>query len=142
MPYNKMPDSSSGGQELEYLFHPRSIAVVGISTNPANHGQRFLIPLIKLKYKGNLYPVGLEDGEIGGLRIHKSILDVPEPIDHVICCIPARLTPQLVEDCIKKKVKSVHFFTSGFSETGEEQGRELEQKLVDIAHRGGMGLLC
>ncbi|MDY7019073.1 MAG: CoA-binding protein [Chloroflexota bacterium] len=141
MAYKKMPDFGSGNQDLEYLFHPRSIAVVGVSTNPSNHGQRFLIPLIKLKYEGNLYPVGLEDGEINGLRIHKSILDIPGPIDHVICCIPAPFTPQLVEDCIKKKVKTVHFFTSGFSETGEEEGKELEQKLVDIAHRGGIRLI-
>ena len=100
-----------------------------------------MLPLIRLEYRGNLYAVGLEGSEINGLRIHRSILDIPEPIDHVICCIPAPFTPQLVEDCIKKKVKTLHFFTAGFSETGEEQGRELEQKLVDIARRGGVRLI-
>ena len=141
MIYEEIPDFSSAGKELEYLFHPRGIAIVGVSQNPANMGRRFLLPLIQFHYKGNLYPIGLEDSEIAGLKIYKSILDIPEPIDYVICCIPAPSTPQLVEDCVKKRVKVVQFFTSGFSETGEEKGKELEQKLVDIAHRGGVRLM-
>ena len=141
MIYKEISNFSSDGKELEYLFHPQGIAVVGVSQNPANLGRQFFLPLIQLQYKGNLYPVGLEDSEIAGLKIYKSILDIPEPIDYVICCIPASATPQLVEDCVKKKVKVVQFFTSGFSETGEEEGKELEQKLVDIAHRGGVRLM-
>jgi len=141
MIYKEISNFSSDGKELEYLFHPQGIAVVGVSQNPANLGRQFFLPLIQLQYKGNLYPVGLEDSEIAGLKIYKSILDIPEPIDYVICCIPASATPQLVEDCVKKKVKVVQFFTSGFSETGEEEGKELEQKLLDIARRGGVRLI-
>jgi acyl-CoA synthetase (NDP forming) len=141
MVYEKLPDLGSGNQGLEYLFHPRSIAVVGVSQDDANWGRMFLLPLIQFKYRGNLYPVGLQDGEIAGLKIYKSILDIPGPLDYVICCVPAPFTPQLVEDCVKKKVRAVQFFTSGFSESGEEGGKELEQKLVDIARCGGVRII-
>jgi len=137
----KLPQLGSGNQGLEYLFHPRSIAVVGVSQDDTNWGRMFLLPLIQFQYQGNLYPVGLQDGEIAGMKIYRSILDIPGPLDYVICCIPAQFTPQLVEDCVKKKVRAVQFFTSGFSESGEENGKELEQRLVDIARCGSVRII-
>ena len=141
MIYEKPLDFSPGDKGLDYLFHPRSIAVIGVAHDKGNMGRQFLRPLIQLGYKGNLYPVDLKGGEIAGLKIFRSVLDIPGPIDHVICCIPASSTPQLVEDCVKKKVKTIHFFTSGFSEIGEERGEELEKLLVDTARQGGVRLI-
>ena len=132
---------STAGHELTRLFHPGSIAVVGVSQERRNAGQGMLLSLIKFGYKGNLYPVGLHRGRIAGLEMYQSILDIPGPIDYVICCIPAGATLKFMEDCVRKGVGVVHFFASGFSESGSAQGRELEQELVDIARRGGVRVL-
>ncbi|BDC35877.1 MAG: hypothetical protein EF806_04080 [Candidatus Methanoliparum thermophilum] len=127
-------------QNIEYIFNPRSIAVVGVSES--NFAKlAFLDPLIEFKYKGEIYPINPKVKEISGLKAYASILDVPGPVDHVICCIKASLTPQLMRECVIKGVKSIHLFTSGFSETGEEKGIRLEREIVDIAREGGVRII-
>ncbi len=134
-------NGSSERQELENIFHPRSVAVVGVSLDEASWGQRYLFSLMEFGYRGDLFPVGRQGGDIARLKIYDKFLDIPSPVDYVICCLPAPLTLQLVSDCVDKGVKAVQFFTSGFSETGEEDGIALEEKLLEIARRGGVRLI-
>jgi Acyl-CoA synthetase (NDP forming) len=83
-------------QDLEYIFNPRSIAVVGVSENPLNYTRiAFLDSLKEFGYQGEIYPINPKVSEISGLKAYASILDVPGPVDHVICGIRASLTPQL-----------------------------------------------
>ncbi|MFQ5826522.1 MAG: CoA-binding protein, partial [Dehalococcoidia bacterium] len=137
--------------DLGYMFYPRSVAVAGASSRPEmTPGKRFVQALLESDYGGGVYPLNSTGGEVLGLRAYTSILDVPEPVDHVICSIPAPRTPQLMRECVAKGVKVVHLFTAGFSETGTEEGRRLEAEIVSLARQGGirivgpngMGLLC
>lgn len=80
-------------------------------------------------------------GEIGGLKVYPSIKDIPGPVDYAIASVPARLSPQLMQDCVAKGVKAVHFFTAGFSESGDEKGIALEAEIAQIAKRGGVRLV-
>ena len=129
-------------QNLEYIFRPRSVAVVGVSNNPLNIATRmFLNPLKELGFKGKIYPIHPKENKVAGLKAYPSVLDVPGPVDHVICAIKAHLTPKMMQDCAQKGVKTVHLFTSGFSETGEEEGIRLEREIVDIAHKGGVRVI-
>ena len=87
--------------DLEYVFHPRSIAIVGASSNPSNYATTvFLKTLIKLGYEGRIYPVHPKASEVLGLKAYSNILGVPGPIDYVISAIRANLTPQLVKECV------------------------------------------
>jgi len=126
--------------DLEYVFHPKSIAVVGASPH-GNTTDMFLNPLIQFDYKGKIYPIHPEAGEVSGLKAYPSILDVPGPVDHVTCAIRAALTPQLMRECVTKKVKLVQIFTAGFSESGTEQGIRLEREIAEIARRGNVRVL-
>jgi len=128
--------------DLEYIFNPSSIAVVGASPEPSSWTTTtFLNPLIQFGYEGKLYPIHPRASEVSGLKAYPSILDVPGPVDHVICAIRATLVPKLMRDCVTKRVKVIHFFTSGFSETGEEEGIRLEKEITEIAHQGGMRII-
>ncbi len=142
---HKTQDWSRWGDKklaLDYIFHPRSIAVVGASSDPNNWiGQIFLRSLISFGFEGRLYPVNPKADEIMGLKAYPNVRDIPGPVDHVICSIPAPLVPQLIEDCVAKGVKVVHMFTAGFSETGEEEGIQLEAKILELAKRGGIRLI-
>jgi acyl-CoA synthetase (NDP forming) len=129
----RMPD-------LDYIFHPKSIAVVGASPH-SGRTNAFLDSLIQFDYKGKIYPIHPKAGEVSGLKAYPSILDVPGPVDHVICLIRAALAPQLMRECVAKKVKLVQLFTAGFSESGEEQGIRLEKEIVEIALRGNVRVL-
>jgi acyl-CoA synthetase (NDP forming) len=137
--------------DLEYVFHPRSIAIVGVSRDSSSYAtSSFLKPLIQFGYEGKTYPVNPEVSEILGVKAYPGILDIPGPIEYVICCLRAELTPELMRECVTKGVKVIQFFTSGFSETGQEKGIRLEREIVEIAHQGGirvigpncMGIYC
>ncbi len=100
---------------LDYLFHPNSIAIVGVSTDTTKiaSGQVFLESLIVAGFKGKIYPVSRDQGEILGLKIYPGIKDIPDTVDYVISAIPAQDTPQLIIDCATKRVKAIHMFTAG-----------------------------
>jgi acyl-CoA synthetase (NDP forming) len=129
----------SAAHELDTMFYPKSVAIVGASSNPlAWGGTSFLRRLIKLGFDGSLYPVNPNDTEIQGLKTYPDISSLPETPDFVIIAIPAAAVPQVLEDCITIGVKNVHIFTSGFAETGLEEGRVLDAEITEIIRRGGL----
>ena len=117
--------SVSAYKALDFLFHPHSIALVGITiSNPEHWTRTFLSALIKLQFPGHLYLVNPRGGEINGFQVYKSLDDIASNIDYVISTVPAKAAPGLVKQCIGKGVKAIHFCTAGFSETGQENGSE------------------
>jgi acyl-CoA synthetase (NDP forming) len=124
------------------MFDPRSIAVVGASTNiDAMVNRNFLKPLVDHKYRGKIYPVNPRADEILGLEAYPSINQIPETVDFVVCAVPAEFVSRVVEECVEKEVKVIHIYSAGFSETGEPEGRELEQRIAHIACRGGVRII-
>lgn len=138
---NSSARALSGGKDLDWLFHPRSIAVVGVSPDPDNWGNTWLRNQISAGFKGKLYAVHPRGGEVFGLKIYPRLTDIPDPVDYVISSIPAHQIPQLVADCVTKGVKTLHLFTAGFTETGDTQKAELELEIVEKARRGGLRIL-
>ncbi|OGA40405.1 MAG: hypothetical protein A3G24_12710 [Betaproteobacteria bacterium RIFCSPLOWO2_12_FULL_62_13] len=128
------------GRSLDALFRPRSIAVVGASSNPNKIGGRPLVFLRQAGYAGAIYPVNPGAGEVQGLRSFQSISDIDKPIDHVIIAVPPREAIAAMKQCAAKKVKAVQVFTSGFGETGES-GRKLQDELVATAKDAGIRLI-
>jgi len=117
---------------LDSIFHPRSVAIAGVSTQQpgfAGVGIGFLLSLMELGFPA-VYPVNPKYPEIEGLKCYASILDIQGPVDHVISSVPAHIVPRLVEDCVEKGVRSVHFFTAGFRETGDAEMADLEAEVV------------
>jgi acyl-CoA synthetase (NDP forming) len=138
-----LPSDSSGRSNLEYVFRPRSMAVVGLSPDP--HGtwlnRVYLQAPLNAGFKGPVYPVNLKGGYIGKLRVHASLRDVPGPVDYVVSCVPAQHTLGLLEDCPAAGVKVVQLYTAGFSETGQVAGIELQNRLLEVAGQGRMRLI-
>ena len=126
---------------LEKLIHPSSIAIVGASGNPAAKGYDYLKGMMEFGFPGNLYPVNPKTTEILGLKSFPNVKDIPGTIDYVISCIPAEATLQLVEDCASKGAKVLQLYTAGFSETGEEEGKRLEEELVHRTRHNGMRII-
>ena len=127
---------------LDFLFHPNSIALVGITTTQPWHWTRtFLEGLIEFEFDRPFYLVNPKGGEIEGHKVHTSLQDTPGTIDYVIGLVNAQLASRLVEECAEKGVRAVHFCTAGFSETGEEERIKLESELVEVAHRKGIRII-
>ena len=128
--------------DLDDIFNPRSVAIVGVSSvTDSLTNRNFLKPLLDCGYQGKIYPVNPRLTEIMGLKVYRSILEIPEQVDSVVSGLPASLVPKLMRECAEAKVKAVTCFSAGFSETGEAEGINLERQLVDIARRGGVRLL-
>src|SRR3990172_1320168 len=123
--------------EIEAIFHPRSIAVVGASANPDTPGYDYLHSLQTFGYAGTIYPVNPRAEEILGLPSYPSLRDVPGDVDYVISCIPASAVLDLVDDCAAKGPRALQLFTARFSETGRAEGAELERRLAGRGPAGG-----
>ena len=129
---------------LDFLFRPKTLAIAGVSANIGSIltlPQRYIRSLIDFGFKGKIYPVHPAGGEIFGLKVYKDVEEISDSIDYVVSAIPARLTPQLLTGCTRKKVKAVHLFTSGFSEIEDEVGKILESEVVDITRKNGIRIL-
>jgi acyl-CoA synthetase (NDP forming) len=125
------------------MFHPSSIAIVGISEDLPKLWIRRLYfdSLLQTKFPGQIYLVNPKGGELAGFPMYRTLTDVPGPVDHVVVSIPAKYTPALLEECLAKGVKTVHVFSSGYAETGEPDRIDLQNKLVEIARRGNMRII-
>ncbi len=126
------------GVDFEYLFHPRSIAVIGASNDPLKLGYEVFKNL--KKYGGNVYPVNVKDEIVQGVKAYKSVEDIPDSVDLAVVVVPKRFVKETIEACGRKGVKGAVIITAGFGETGEE-GKKEEQELVEIAPRYGMRLI-
>jgi len=77
--------------DLQKLFKPRSIAVIGASGIPGKIGYSVVNNLIEGGYQGGIFPVNLKETNILGINAYKSVLDIHEhEIDLAILAIPAR----------------------------------------------------
>lgn len=133
---------SNNTQPLDSLFHPEAVAIVGVSNSPSNPVRIcYLESIQKFGYKGTIYLVNPNESSIMGLKCYPSIKDIPGPVDLVIVGIAARFCLGLLQECVEKGVKYVSFFTSGFSETGDEEGKRLEMEVLQIAKEGGIRIL-
>ena len=128
---------------IDNLFNPESIALVGVSsdTGKPSAAQWFLKSLINFGYKGRVYGVHPDGGEIYGVRVYTTVKEIPGQLDYVVSAIPARFTPGLMRDCAAKGVKVVHLFTSGYSEIEDKAGKELEDEVLNIAGKAGIRII-
>ncbi|OGP93958.1 MAG: hypothetical protein A2157_02195 [Deltaproteobacteria bacterium RBG_16_47_11] len=129
-------------QALDFLFVPRSIALVGITISKPDHWTRtFLDSLLEFRFKGQIYLVNPRGGEIHGLKVYKSLDDISGEVDYVISTVPAQAALNLVEECAGKGVRAIHFCTAGFSETGEEGRKRLEAELAELSREKGVRII-
>ena len=127
-------------EDLQALFAPRSIALVGIPRS-FKIGTLFLMALKDQGFAGPIYPVNPNAAEIDGLRSYPCLADVPDPLDMVIVMVPKGQVMTVLEDCARKRVKSVILYTSGYGESGEREGVEEQKRIGEMARKGGFRLL-
>ncbi len=127
---------------LDAIFNLRSVAIVGVSTGAGfNTGNLFLGHIIEYGFKGRIYPVNPRGGEVRGTKVFPRLKDIPGPVDYVISCVRAPLVPQLIRDCAARGVKGICIFTSGFSEIGTRQGRNLEEEVRRLVKDTGVRVM-
>ncbi len=124
---------------MEFFFKPKGIALIGASANP-NKGGFSILTNLMTGYKGAIYPVNPRYNDIRGLRCYRSVLEVPDPLDLAIVFVPAEATLGAVQDCAERGVPGVMIQSAGFAESGDLQGRRLQDDLKQIRQKTGMRL--
>ncbi len=128
-------------KELEPIFYPQSIAVIGASSDERKFGSKWLKGLLAAGFKGAIYPVSSRGGTVSGLKVFPNLRAIPDRVDYVIASVPREYVLALLDDCIAKEARAVQFFTAGFSEIDAAQGRELEKQMVVKARQGGVRII-
>jgi acetyl coenzyme A synthetase (ADP forming)-like protein len=123
---------------LTGLLKPKSIAIIGASTNPTKIGYKVVLNLIESQYKGGIYPVNPSATEILGLKCYPTVNDIPYVVDAAVITVPAKGVLEVTKQCGEKGVKGLIIITSGFGEVGEV---ELEREIVRVARSYGMRVL-
>lgn len=145
----KMEEGRLPSANLDFLFHPHSIAIVGASKEKDKAGGRFINMLLSFGYAGKIFPINYKEKEILGLRAYPRLLDVEEHIDLAVIVIPAGAVLSSIKECGEKGVKFAVIHTAGFAELGNE-GRDLQNLIVKTARDYGirlvgpncMGVMC
>lgn len=119
-------------EDLYSLFYPQHIAFIGASES-SRLGSMMYLPAFKESIWANtFYPINPKHDRIMDWKCYPSVLDVPYPIDTAYISLKTDFIPEAVKECVQKEINWVIIFASGFSETGDPRGNELEEELLRI----------
>ncbi|AUY54169.1 GNAT family N-acetyltransferase [Streptomyces sp. CB01881] len=134
-------------RSVQRLLTPRSVAVLGVSRNPQTVGRAILRDLLGGFEAGDddrrVYAVNRNappGTELDGVPVHRSILEIPGPVDLAVVAVPASAVPAAVTECGAHGVQGLVVVTAGYAETGPE-GRDRQRALVRQARAAGMRVI-
>lgn len=122
----------------ERIFHPRKLAIIGVSAEirGAGFGTGMFKSITAMGFSGEIFPVNPKGGSIDGLNIFRSVEEIPGEIDFAVIAVAAQYVPDVLEACLRKGAAGAEIISSGFSELGTAEGKELENRIKEIAAKG------
>ena len=125
---------------LDPIFKPRSLAVIGASTQVEKWGHRMVVRPLNTGYRGMIYPVNPHSREIAGIRSYPSIASLPSGIDLSVITLPAAMVPEALEECLRHGIRGAVVISAGFAEANPE-GEKLQQEVSRLAKTAGVPLV-
>src|SRR5438105_9143029 len=126
---------------LDSLFRPRHIAIVGASRTPTKLGHSVLKSLVNGGYTGRISAINPAGAEVEGKPGYRSLKDVPERVDCAFLAIPAAAIPDAVRECADAGVRVAILGAAGFAELGSEEGLNRQQDVATTAKASGLRLV-
>jgi len=133
-------DHVSAVAAVASVLRPASVAVIGVSTREGSVGAAVLHNLRSAGYTGRLSVVHPRETLVGGIPAHRSIADVPEPVELAVIAVPAAAVVQVARECGAAGVSALVVLSAGFAEVGP-RGRDLQAELLDVCRASGMRLI-
>ncbi|MEK7826145.1 MAG: CoA-binding protein [Thermodesulfobacteriota bacterium] len=99
--------------DLKPLFEPRTMAVFGVSSSNYRHPANEIFTKNLLRYPVKVYGVNPRGGTVNGQAIHRSISEIPEPIDLAVIAVRADFVPDVLSECIRAKTRSATVISGG-----------------------------
>lgn len=120
------------------LFHPRGVAISGVSAHPGKWGFLFLHHILRFGYPGKIFPINRDGVDVLGRKTARSIDEIPVgDADLLIVCTPTGINAELIRSAGRRGIRAAFVAAAGYGEAGEG-GRRLESELVAAAEQAGM----
>ena len=126
--------------DIGKLLWPKTVAVVGASSDTKGLRGRILEVMLSHPYAGTIYPVSRSATEVQGLKAYASVADLPQPADLAIVIVPAQFVPEELERCGRAGIKAAVILSSGFAEEPGEAGRQMQAAIAATARRYDMAV--
>lgn len=124
-------------EQLDHVFNPGSIAIIGASNNFQKWGHDVIASLLAGKQERKYYPINKGATEILGVKAYPTILDIPDPVEFAVIVVPFTAVREVMKDCVAKGVKAALVITAGLGESGQE-GKDIQNDIVKMAKEGGL----
>lgn len=123
---------------LDSVFYPQSIAIVGASTKPGSVGNDLVKNLVEQGYEGKIYPVNPKTDRLFNLPCYPNLTAIGQKVELALIAIPAAGVPAILEECGSLKIRGAIVISAGFKEIGNT---ELEDQLLSICHKHDIALI-
>jgi acetyltransferase len=127
-------------QQLDVIFRPETVAVVGATERPGSVGRTIMWNLVSSPFGGTVFPVNSRRLNVLGIKAYPSVSEVPARVDLAVIVAPAPAVPDIIGECVEAGVAGAIIISAGFRETGPE-GVELERRVLEEARRGRMRII-
>ncbi len=124
--------------DLNSIFYPKSIAIIGASTEVGHVGNDIVKNLITQGYKGKIFPVNPKATKLYDIKCYPYVLAIKEKVDLAIIVVPSSIVPTILETVAKKKIKGVIIISAGFKEVGNI---DLENQIKKICQKNNIALV-
>lgn len=137
MPADSRGRPATARTKLSRLIEPRSIAVVGASSDPSKRGNQIIRALRNSGYAHPIFPINPKGGTILDLMVLHSISEMPSGVDVAVIARPAQEVASILYGLEERDVAGAVVLASGFKERGEA-GRRFEAELQAAIQASGV----
>ncbi|MFA6185300.1 MAG: acetate--CoA ligase family protein [Candidatus Shapirobacteria bacterium] len=123
---------------LNKIFYPKSIAIIGASTREGTVGNDIVKNLVNQKFTGKIYPINPKTDTLYNLACYPSVGHIDDEIDLAIVVVPAIIVPEMMQEIANKNIKGVIIISAGFKEMGRI---DLENKVKEICFKNDITLI-
>ena len=131
----------SSVSQLKPFLEPESIAVVGANPNSGEQAFNVVENLGNCGYQGKVYPVNPNYKELLGKKCYPSAKEIPGDVDLAVIVTPRAIVSGIVKQCGEKGIKAAIVVGQGFSDSAYEEGKRLQQELVEVARKSRVRIL-
>ena len=125
---------------LDPIFSPKSVAVIGASTTPGKVGHDIFANILKGGYTGTLYPVNPSAKSVLSVKAYPRLTEIPDDIDLAIIILPPAIAVKAVYEAVEKKVRGLVIVSAGFREVGDK-GLEIENEIISVCRKAGIRIV-
>jgi acetyltransferase len=129
-------------RNLNFLFNPRSVAVLGASDRPKAVGMLVMRNLLQGGFKGPIMPINPNRQAVSGVLAYPDVKSLPITPDLAVICTPPQTVPGLIDELGKRGTRAAIVLTAGLSANKlDNDGRSIQQALLDTARSYQMRIL-